>query len=213
MKKNTIAYIGTLLIVAGMGILMHSCQKEKLITPANPKATTQAQISSLVESTPFVLATHYDNLPSGVKSVQVISKYHPLFLKALSILTANKTSVQNIGDEIVLYWYSNETVAVLFYNSKSLDNYAYISNSVTGETLDFLRVDIEKIAGSSSNIDIVSMLSNEPIPSKRPTWGGCMKKAISKLYDDWDNDPVGTFSCWATGGLCAIGGGIACAIS
>lgn len=44
------------------------------------------------------------------------------------------------------------------------------------------------------------------------TWGECMDKAIDELYDDWVDDPVGTFSCWLTGPLCAIGGGIACGL-
>jgi hypothetical protein len=43
-------------------------------------------------------------------------------------------------------------------------------------------------------------------------WGDCMKAAITQLYDDWNNDPVGTAACWATGINCAIGGGIACGI-
>ncbi len=44
------------------------------------------------------------------------------------------------------------------------------------------------------------------------SWGACMDSAVDQLYDDWVDDPLGTFSCWVTGPLCVIGGGIACAI-
>src|SRR5690606_40572261 len=44
------------------------------------------------------------------------------------------------------------------------------------------------------------------------SWGRCMKHAIDKLYDDWEAAPIATFGCWVTGPLCAIGGGLACAI-
>jgi hypothetical protein len=39
-----------------------------------------------------------------------------------------------------------------------------------------------------------------------------MKQAINDLYNDWDNDPVGTFACWASGNLCAFGAAAACTI-
>jgi hypothetical protein len=44
------------------------------------------------------------------------------------------------------------------------------------------------------------------------SWGSCMKDAIDKLYNDWENDPIGTFGCWATGVSCVYGGAIACGI-
>lgn len=39
-----------------------------------------------------------------------------------------------------------------------------------------------------------------------------MKDAIEKLYNDWENDPIGTFGCWVTGASCDFGGAIACGI-
>lgn len=50
------------------------------------------------------------------------------------------------------------------------------------------------------------------IGSTNKSWGSCMDDAIDELYDDWEDEPVATFSCWVTGPLCAIGGGIACGI-
>jgi hypothetical protein len=50
------------------------------------------------------------------------------------------------------------------------------------------------------------------INSTNKSWGSCMDDAIDQLYDDWNDDPAGTFTCWVTGPLCAIGGGIACGI-
>lgn len=49
MKKNTIAYIGTLLIVVGMSVIMHSCQKEKLDLPTPIKTSSQTQATSAVQ--------------------------------------------------------------------------------------------------------------------------------------------------------------------
>lgn len=36
-----------------------------------------------------------------------------------------------------------------------------------------------------------------------------MKNAMDQLFDDWDNDPVGTFGCWMMSPFCVVGAGLA----
>lgn len=43
-------------------------------------------------------------------------------------------------------------------------------------------------------------------------WGKCMKESMDKLFDDWENDPVGTFGCWVLSPFCVVGAGLGCAI-
>jgi hypothetical protein len=66
---------------------------------------------------------------------------------------------------------------------------------------------------SMDEIEIFDITNPEnPINTDTFSWSKCMKQAINDLYNDWDNDPVGTFACWASGNLCAFGAAAACTI-
>ena len=43
-------------------------------------------------------------------------------------------------------------------------------------------------------------------------WGRCMDSSIDKLFDDWEDDPVGTFGCWVLSPLYVVGAGLGCAV-
>ncbi|MEX2565468.1 MAG: hypothetical protein WD431_05970 [Cyclobacteriaceae bacterium] len=53
--------------------------------------------------------------------------------------------------------------------------------------------------------------NNSDGPSFRG-WGKCMKSSMDKLFDDWEDDPVGTFGCWVLSPFCVVGAGLGCAI-
>ena len=44
------------------------------------------------------------------------------------------------------------------------------------------------------------------------SWGSCMRKAMDKLFDVWENDPVGIFGCWVMSPFCVVGAGLACLV-
>jgi hypothetical protein len=52
--------------------------------------------------------------------------------------------------------------------------------------------------------------SNKEYQSSK-SWGSCMEESIDLLYNDWENDGVGTLACWVSGWYCAVGAAIYCA--
>ncbi len=125
--------------------------------------------------------------------------------------TSKRSSSTN---ENAVYYFSNNSVASLTYDG--LNVYATVfdenGSEIDNIIADFSAVDTQNIVTINYlNRDEVQVVSINSSATNR-SWGSCMDDAIDRLYDDWNDDPVGTFSCWVTGPLCAIGGGIACGI-
>ena len=81
--------------------------------------------------------------------------------------------------------------------------YAYV---VETDTREFFNAFAVLIVDSADNE------FDELDDESKQSWGKCMKGAMDRLFNDWDEDPVGTFVCWMMARACVVGGGLACAI-
>lgn len=163
-----------------------------------------------------VLNTFTSELPKNVTKIESVTSNHPLLnqtdliSKNLTTNTLKKGSV----NENAIYYFTNNNVASLSYNGQNVFATIFDSN---GNAIDNLNADFSKV--DSDQIVTINYLdrNEEQVINLNSTtsksWGSCMDDAIDQLYDDWNDDPIGTFSCWITGPLCAIGGGIACGIN
>jgi len=198
-----IFFLYSLVFYALMTFGFLSCENKDVINSEN------------INDQQFVLATHTTGLFCGVDSVQVITSGHPLFkefisfinssssttaLKASSTLKNGGTSEDNIG----IYYYEDNKEALLVKDEPQNIVYVYIVDTDTKALV---------------NVFAVTLIDSPVVPDDpNPMFGGffdrwknCMKDAMNRLYNDWDDDPLGTVSCLFTGELCIIGGGLGCA--
>lgn len=164
-----------------------------------------------------VIETFTSDLPENVSKIQTVSLKHPLLNKSslISKKLKTKSTAQNTYSlENVIYYFTNNSLAALSYDGEKV--YATVFNKF-GMEIDNLIADFSNV--DTKNIVTINYLDRNEIQTvninssfTNKSWGSCMDEAIDLLYDDWNDDPVGTFSCWVTGPLCAIGGGIACGI-
>lgn len=201
-------------------------------------ATFCKQDNSLIlnDFSQYVTNTFTQNLNSGVDSIQTIKSEHPLIKKALesSYFKNSLNDFEYIEANSCIYFYNDGTAALLISNNLGNKVFAYIFKINNSEYIDSYASEINlrpiqmnnsasnepliKIVSLSTGLNLLEYSQNEVLEYSvgrfkvKETWGGCMKDAIKRLYDDWDNDAIGTFSCWVTGPLCVIGGGIACGI-
>ena len=171
----------------------------------------------------FVLNTYTTDLPDGVDSIQIITNEHPLYVEEVLI---SPYVVDKDLDEanLAIYYYSNNKTALLAQNN--LDNiaYAYMIDTRTNRFMDVLAVTKQEstsfpgknkvqLFSSVQNTMIASYDGNEYVVVDESnvlmSWGSRFKAALKLLYDDWDDDPVGTLACTVTVFLCAIGAAIA----
>jgi len=124
----------------------------------------------------------------------------------------NSENTKSSESENAIYYFNNEQYATLSYNGANVYASVFDENNlpINNFIADFSEVE-------SNNIVTIEYLDTGitdviQINSTNKSWGSCMDDAIDQLYDDWNDDPAGTFTCWVTGPLCAIGGGIACGI-
>jgi hypothetical protein len=169
-------------------------------------------------------------LPEGVVLFSQIDRNDPKLERAL--LSLNKKlkinhSRLNFNNIINIshFQYENGLESIVFSFSDEIDRvYGQIINPINGEEKEFIIADFDyenayngrpSITFSSINSELKYIYSPFPANyhnSRINSWGSCMKDAIDKLYDDWEDDPIGTFGCWATGVSCLYGGAIACGI-
>lgn len=162
-----------------------------------------------------VLETFTSKLPENVTKIESVTSKHPLLIQSELIsknLTSN-TSKNSSVNENAVYYFTNNNIASLSYNGQNV--YATVFDS-NGNAIDNLNADFSKV--NSEQIVTINYIDRNEVQvinlnsTTNKSWGSCMDDAIDQLYDDWNDDPIGTFSCWVTGPLCAIGGGIACGI-
>lgn len=175
-----------------------------------------------------VLTTFTENTGEGVDSIQQISHNHPLRMAVLqSKFFIGDTTFDNPDTPTVIYFYNNGKAALLLSNNTGNKVYGYLFDVKTKKHIDNYLATItfprlyHKNSETPIMIDIISLCTKEVIINYtynqathtviyQKGWGSCMKESIEQLYNDWENDGGGTFSCWVTGPLCAIGGGIYC---
>ena len=167
----------------------------------------------------FVLATHRTNLADGVDSIQVITTGHSLFeefvllydaVSGRSNSTNNAVSLRNsavLGD-IAIFHYENNKKALLVENERSNVVYAYIVETDTRDFFNVFAISIIDSADLYNNNEFDELELDE----NGRRWGTCMRGAMGILFNDWDDDPVGTFACWMFAKVCVAGAGIACTL-
>lgn len=162
-----------------------------------------------------VIETFTSELPKNVTKIESVTSDHPLLHQSDLIsknLTTNSVK-KSSANENAIYYFTNNYVASLSYNGQNVFATVFDTN---GNAIDNLNADFSK--ANSEQIVTLNYLDRNEVQiinlnsTTHKSWGSCMDDAIDQLYDDWNDDPIGTFSCWVTGPLCAIGGGIACGI-
>lgn len=174
----------------------------------------------------YVINTFKMGLQNGVDSIQTVSSQHPLISKALetSFLFGNSksgASMDNLDPNNAIYYYNDKTAVMLLSNAEGSLVAAYMYDPATNKHLDTYLAEIMPRGDANQKdtiLRITSTLTGEEVLNvthqdlNSKGWGSCMRAAIKLLYDDWDDDAAGTFACWVTGSLCAIGGAIGCGI-
>ncbi|MDN3690489.1 hypothetical protein [Cyclobacterium jeungdonense] len=170
-----------------------------------------------------------------VKNFKNLSPEDPLVISALSSLNQksndkNPSSISlrvsnNLGD-VGLFEYENGRSAVSF-TFKDDNEEVFVQVLDSGKESDFILANFNEYSAKDKSRPSISFRSlntgnqfiynseklglNSDGPSLKG-WGNCMDSAIDKLFDDWDNDPVGTFGCWVLSPFCVVGAGLGCAI-
>jgi hypothetical protein len=177
----------------------------------------------------FVLNTYIKQLPGGVDSIQRVSWEHPFVKNAVTSQYLNDKDLDI--ENLAIYYYTNNKTALLAVNKQNNTVYAYVTKSDTKDFVDVFVVMRKenpvlkslKENGSQREVQLISSVKNKMIIScngnknnielrsgSDESWGGCMKNSMEELYDDWENDAWGSFCCWMTGPLCAVGAAIHC---
>lgn len=224
----------TLLVSVAAVLLLTSCDKNNTednnnsfdvstINITSPKAIiTSADLADKK----FVLNTYTTKLPDGVDSIQIITNEHPLYTKG--VLKSQYVVDKDLDEaNLAIYYYPNNRIALLAENNLNNIVYTYVIKADTKEFIDVFVVEKKEAAGSligkapTVEIKIKSSAQNTMIASYDGQsysagkseyvlqgWWSRFKGALKQLYDDWDDDPVGSLACTVTIALCAIGGAI-----
>lgn len=194
-----------------------------LLIDSNSQKSLIRKIDGTSEIFCFKEKVKQPNIAELILNVEAVNKENDLFLKAYnSKYWKDKPLLTNVSNEVAIFEYSGNIVAVIFSEVSGKYYYTYIYNKSTDEFIEVMKLEKNQNINPNSNspiansprINLVAFLSSGENNGSifRSSWGSCMRDAMNQLYDDWDNDPVGTFTCWVTGPLCVIGGGIACGI-
>lgn len=194
-----------------------------LLIEANSEKSLIRKIDGTSEVFCFKEKVKQPNTADLIVNVEGVTKENDLFIKAYnSEYWTEKPLLTDISNEVAIFEYTGNIVAVIFGEVSEKYYYAYIYNKSTDIVIEVMKLEKNQNINPNPNspiadsprINLVSFLSSGENNGStfRSSWGGCMRDAMNQLYDDWDNDPAGTFTCWVTGPLCAIGGGIACGI-
>ncbi len=169
----------------------------------------------------------YENLPSGVLSIEKQNVKGENLYELISenpFCSANKS--QNISGEatqVIAFNYENNMSAVMF--TLAGDENSIFINVVDNKTNNIKEFFIFKVGVMNNVVKNFTLKSyynefdyavggniissgNKSLNS----WGSCMTDAMNELYNDWEDAPVESFACVATGWYCAAGGAIACGI-
>jgi len=181
---------------------------------------------SSVDTSEFVVQAYQTNLPNSIDSVQIVTRNHPVFQEACKLILEKRIGPVSewLFPEFSICYYPEDIAALLLEEATQSRIYAYLFSPTNREFIDLLicewEADHHSKATMTADNNLMRMFSvsrNEQvmvycIENQDKKWGQCMKQAMKLLYEDWDNDPLGTFACWATGPQCAIGGAIGCGI-
>ncbi len=184
---------------------------------------------SQIENDNSILATYEHNLPDNVRSIHIVDTSNELYQLAINSESFRKGhfSITNSRENPTTGVYSFENgYAVVIIEGDNDEIFSFIVDSSDNREIGSIKSKKFDV-GNSIEIKSVSLTDNaifglpivelgdidwNALDSGDESWGNCMDDAIDTLYDDWNDDPLGTFSCWMTGPLCAVGGAIACAI-
>jgi len=170
------------------------------------------EVDALVQQNENVFKTYNKDLPANVIKIESIKSTHPALSESSLISSRSFINNKSQSSENGIYYYSNDSKATMSYLNSIV--YATITDS-KGVEIENIIADFSKVKSEGIvTIDYIETGKTEiiNINSSNKSWGSCMDGAIDELYDDWEESPAGTMSCWLTGPLCAIGGGIACGI-
>ena len=172
----------------------------------------------VIENNNEVIETFTSKLPENVTKIQTVTSEHPLLNQSSKSsfrrIKTNSTARNASSNENAIYYFTNNSLASLTYDGLNVYATVFDENGIEIDNIvaDFSKVDSENIVTINYlDRNKVQVISTDSSVANR-SWGSCMDDAIDQLYDDWNDDPIGTFTCWVTGPLCAIGGGIACGI-
>ncbi|MDR2126314.1 MAG: hypothetical protein LBP63_05760 [Prevotellaceae bacterium] len=168
----------------------------------------------------WVSNTYTADLPDGVDSIQMVTNEHPLY--ANGVLKSPYVTDKDLDeDNLAIYYYSNNKTALLARNN--LDNivYTYMIASDTKDLVDVFVITKQENSGSNQlignsyrEIQLFSSIQNTMLGSYNgekyilTSWGSRFGAALKQLYDDWDDDPVGSLACCVTTVLCAAAAAI-----
>lgn len=150
-------------------------------------------------------------LPHGVSFISLKEKDDHLVVNAVSSLSSrmngsNSRISSNEITQAALYEYEagyNSLIFQLEGNDEMV--YAQILDGETGKEKDFIvaRHDYSNAYKNRNKIVFTSIASDfshiyypnpaDKLGTRPSSWGSCMNKAIDKLFDDWEAEPVSTF--------------------
>lgn len=198
--------------------LLGACDQEEVIIGDSMKESQTSKSGN-------VQAVYKTNLPSNVDSITIVNYQHPMAVEAMNSNSYNSFKITNTYRDVAIYHYSFGIDAVVIGNRNSEKVFIYLVDDTDGAYVDSFRVTYDFIESNNEGVkelqvDLVADIndlnyyynSSNNLKEDGGSWGDCMDEAMDDLYDDWGDDPVGTFACWATGPLCAIGGALACGL-
>lgn len=175
-----------------------------------------------------------NNLPEGLESLEILSLNDQRLTMAMKSLderlnkiTNKKLFVSRRGNvkDARLLSYQNGNTAVAFSFENDDDNiFTQILNPGSGKEVDFILAQIVSLDPADRRKTTIRFNSlkfdrgfvynpgSDISVFGLKSWGKCMKDAMDKLFDDWEEDPVGTFGCWIMSPFCVVGAGLACLI-
>lgn len=220
MKKFSRLLSALFVIILSAGII--SCEKR-----SDAIHNSNGSIKSKNASSD-VIATYYSDLPDYTDSIQLISNSHPLINEAKNRPEYDSANISKIHESSIHY-YSYDAQAVILNDTVKDHIFAYVLNSNNGNFIDSFITDIEyitklvegeevkelkvNIQSIEHDIDYEYSSSNsDDLKEAGGSWGECMDDAMDELFNDWEDDPVGTFTCWVSAQSCLVGAGLACGI-
>lgn len=151
----------------------------------------------------------------GVDSIQIVLSEHPIVTVFEKMIYDNQfTFNKDDSDEYYIWFYDNLTSALLVWEKNHERVHAYVYETETISYINYFVIDLSEVKNKNPRLKIRTNYGDKEIylSSEEGGWKSCFKKALKKLYDDYDEDPMGSLACGLTGPWCAIGGAIACAI-
>ncbi|MDR1199228.1 MAG: hypothetical protein LBK94_09515 [Prevotellaceae bacterium] len=213
----------TLCIATTLSIMACTNGNNEMDLPDNSNFAITANVTTAIinadlANQEYVINTYTTKLPEGVDSIQTVTNESPFYKKVLksSYIIDKELDEANIA----IYYYTNNRIALLARNTLNNIVYTYVIKADTKEFVDVFTVTKQENSSSLANRSSVEIQLTSSVQSQilysydgneslvPESWGSRFKDALKQLYNDWDDDPVGTLACCVTTVLCAIGAAI-----